>query len=84
MNIEGAEAPAFRGATEMLRITQHVAVSRHDLFVGEGGPAMRTKAEVRSSLEGAASTSPHGLMILGLGSTNFSMPTMRQPSRARQ
>jgi FkbM family methyltransferase len=53
MNIEGAEAAAFRGATEKLRITQHVAVFCHDFFVDEGGPAMRTKAEVRRLLEAA-------------------------------
>ncbi len=53
MNIEGAEAAAFRGATETLRITEHVAVSCHDFFVDEGGPAMRTKAEVRKLLEAA-------------------------------
>ena len=53
MNIEGAEAVAFRGATETLRITDHVAVSCHDFFVDEGGPTMRTKADVRRSLEAA-------------------------------
>lgn len=53
MNIEGAEAPAFRGAAETLRVTQHVAVSCHDFFADIGGPAMRTKAEVRTLLETA-------------------------------
>ncbi len=51
MNIEGAETAALKGATETLRITQHLAVSCHDFFVAIGGPAMRTKAEVRSLLE---------------------------------
>lgn len=53
MNIEGAEAAAFRGATKTLGITQHIAVSCHDWFVGVWGPAMRTKAEVRRLLEDA-------------------------------
>lgn len=53
MNIEGAEAPAFRGAAETLGITEHVAVSCHDWFVDVGGPAMRTKVEVRRLLENA-------------------------------
>ncbi len=53
MNIEGAEAAAFRDAAETLRVTQHVAVSCHDFFVDERGPAMRTKAEVRRLLEAA-------------------------------
>jgi FkbM family methyltransferase len=53
MNIEGAEVSAFRGAAQTLGITRHIAVSCHDWFVDVGGPAMRTKAEVRRLLENA-------------------------------
>ena len=53
MNIEGAETAALKGAAETLRLAQHVAVSCHDFFVNVGGPAMRTKAEVRSLLAAA-------------------------------
>ena len=53
MNIEGAETAALCGARETLRITQHLAVSCHDFLAGEGGPAMRTKADVRNLLESA-------------------------------
>lgn len=53
MNIEGAEFPALRGATNLLRRTRNVAISCHDFVADEepGHEMMRTGAPVRRLLE---------------------------------
>jgi FkbM family methyltransferase len=54
MNIEGAEAGALGGASELLRRTRHVVVACHDFKANRTGvDAYRTKAQVRARLEAA-------------------------------
>ena len=53
LNIEGAERQVFRGAGDVIRKVQNIAVSCHD-FVAEstGDDSFRTKVEVREIIEG--------------------------------
>jgi FkbM family methyltransferase len=54
MNIEGAELPALRTATEVLPIVRNLVVSCHDFKVGHPGPdPLRTYADVRRLLTDA-------------------------------